>query len=111
MASAPLNPPMAEPIYVPHVPKACNDALRVVVVQLVLLPPTVTVAVNTVLAEPLVVIRTFKVWPDVIEPKVPHAPPLTLICGLPLPETETASPPLEHLENAIGALLLVETVL
>src|ERR1019366_2034021 len=103
MASAPLNPPMAEPIYVPHVPKACNDALRVVVVQLVLLPPTVTVAVNTVLAEPLVVIRTFKVWPDVIEPEVTHPPPLMLIWAVAAPDTETDKPPPEHPEKVIVA--------
>ena len=87
--------------------KAFNDPARVVVVQLVLLPPTVTVAVSVVLTDALVVMRTFKVWPDVMEPDVAHAPPLILISEVAAPETETAKLPPEHPENVIVAGLRV----
>ena len=70
---------MPVPMYVLAVIKTFNDPDRVVTVQLVLLAPTVTVAVSVVLAEPLEVRRTFNVWPDEIAPEVAHAPPLTLI--------------------------------
>ena len=60
-----------------------------VTVQFVLLLPTVTVAVSPVLTEPLEVNRTCKLWPDEIAPEVDHAPPLTLICAVAAPVTET----------------------
>ena len=59
--------------------KTFNDPARVVTVQLVLVPPTVTVAVSVVLTEPLDVRRTCNVCPDEIDPEVTHAPPLMLI--------------------------------
>lgn len=51
-------------------------------------PPTVTVAVIAVLNDALEVSRTSKVWPFVILPDVPHAPPLIDICA-PVPVTDT----------------------
>jgi hypothetical protein len=100
---------MPLPIYPASVAKTSNDPARVVVVQFVLEPPTVTVAVSVVLTEPLVVIRTCKVWPEDIEPDVTHAPPLTLIWAVAAPETETDEPP-AHPEMVIVAVLLVTDV-
>ena len=71
-----------------------------------LLPATVTVAVSTVLTEPLDVSRTCKVWPDNIAPDVLHAPPLTLICAVEAPDTETDKALLQP-EKVIVAVLLV----
>ena len=70
---------------------------------MVLVEPTVIVAVSTVLTEPLVVIRTFKVWPEVITADVTHGPPLMLIWAVAAPDTETARPPPEHPEKVIVA--------
>lgn len=68
-----------------------------------------TVAVKTVLTEPLEVRRTRKVWPDEIAPDVAHAPPLTLICAVAAPVTETEYGVVQP-EKVIVAVLLVTTV-
>ena len=89
MASAAASPPIAEPIYPSFVSKASNPAARVVTVQFVLNEPTVTVAVDVVLIEPLDVRRARNVWPEAIAPDVVQAPPLTLICAVGSPVTLT----------------------
>lgn len=101
---------MPPPAYELALVNIFNAAVRVVVVQLVLLPPTVMAAVNVVLAEPLVVILACKVWPDTIAPDVTHAPPLMLICAVAAPVTETDKPPLEHPVKVMVAVLLLTEV-
>jgi hypothetical protein len=98
---------MPPPAYELALVNIFNAPVRVATVQLVLDPPTVTVAVSVVLAEPLEVRRTCRVWPDVMAPDVVHAPPLILIWAVPAPETETDRPPPEHPVKVIVAVLLV----
>lgn len=52
--------------------------------------PMDTVAVWAVEKEALEVRRTARVWPLLMVPLLPHAPPATLICGLPCPATLTS---------------------
>lgn len=76
------------------VKKITTGAPEVVVTDHVsLTPPTVTVVATAVLLEGLEVRRTARVWPFVIVPDAPHAPPLIETCGLPCPLTETLTGP------------------
>lgn len=64
------------------------SAGSVVTLHVSMTPPTFTVAVMAVLKDALEVRRTASVWPFVMFPDVPHAPPLIEICA-PVPVTET----------------------
>src|ERR1043166_5714638 len=86
-----------------EVAKIFRDPTRVVTCQSALPVPIVTVAVRSVLTDPLVVRRTCTVWPEEIAPEVTQAPPLMLISGLPPPETEATTDPVKPV--MVGVLL------